>query len=144
MKDKKYVLNTILAILLAVAVLVCMFVRTFVPAAILPELTIPNMVLLSLAALLVDHYVAYGAARCYICIPVLSFVTFGLLPYAAGFATLADAGRTGIVGAVVFTVITWLFTSIQDRLSTGPKAIAAPFLSALGLYLAGLCFMGMF
>jgi len=143
MKDKKYVLNTAFAIVLGVALLICVLVRTFVPAAILPELDIPNMVLLSLIALLADHYLAQGAARCYICIPVLSVLTFGLLPYAAGFVALGDAWKTALVGGLVFTVTTWLFTSIQDRLSTGPNAKVAPVLSALGLYLAAQCFAGM-
>jgi hypothetical protein len=31
---------------------------------------------------------------------------------------------------------------MEDRLSTGPAAKLAPILSALGLYLAAQCFMG--
>jgi len=40
--------------------------------------------------------------------------------------------------------MTWLFSSIQDRLSTGPAAKAAPVVSAFGLYLAIQGLMGMF
>lgn len=141
--EKKYVLNTILAVVLALAVLICVLVRTFVPAAILPELDIPNLVLLSLVSLVLDHYLARGAVRCYICIPVLSAVTFGLLPYAAGFVTLVEIWKPALLGGVVFTITTWLYSSIQDRLSTGPKARIAPILSAFGLYLAAQCFAGM-
>ena len=122
-KRKKRILNILL---------VAVLVRTFAPIIIIPALDIPNMVLLSLAALLLDHYVAKNARRCYLCIPVLGALTFGLLPFAACF-----------VGGVVFTVVTLLFTSIQDRLSSGPAAKAAPVLSAVGLYLACQCFMGM-
>ena len=37
-----------------------------------------------------------------------------------------------------------LFTDMAERLSSGPAAKAAPFLSAFGLYLAAQALMGMF
>ena len=72
MKNKTYTLNTLLAIVLGAALLVCIFVRTFAPRMILPQLDVPNMVLISLMALVADHYLAPDAKRCYICIPVFS------------------------------------------------------------------------
>ena len=144
MKENKYFLNTSLALVLGLALLVAVMVRTFAPTVIIPELDIPNMVLLSLLALLVDHYVAKNARRCYICIPLLGALSFGLLPFAACFMGALEALKIGIIGGIVFTATTWLFTSIQDRLSSGPAAKAAPVLSAVGLYLASQCFMGMF
>lgn len=143
MKNKTYVLNTLLAALLGGVLLTAILVRTFAPNIILPQLDIPNMVLLSLAALLLDHYLAPGAKRCYICIPVFSAIAFGLLPFAACFVGALEAVKLGIFGCIVFTATTWLFTSMQDRISTGPSAKAAPFLSALGLYLAVQVLSGM-
>lgn len=143
MEKKTYTLNTLLALVLGAALLVCVLVRTFAPRMILPELDIPNMTLVSLAALLLDHYLAPDAKRCYICIPVFSAITFGLLPFAACFVGAVEALKLGVIGAVVFTAVTWLFSSMTDRISTGPAAKAAPFVSALGLYLAVQCFMGM-
>ena len=122
MKNKMYWLNTLLAAVLAVAALIAVFVRTFAPAVIIPQMDIPDMVLISLAALLLDHYLAPGAKRCYICIPVFSALTFGLLPYAACFVGAADALKLALAGGIVFTVTTWLFSSVQDRLSSGPAA----------------------
>lgn len=52
MKYKKYASNTALAVVLGIALAVCMLIRTFVPMAVLPRLDIPNMVLLSMIALL--------------------------------------------------------------------------------------------
>ena len=144
MKKNTYTLNTILAALLGAALLVCIFVRTFAPRIILPELDIPNLVLISLVALVLDHYLAPNAERCYICIPVFSAVTFGLLPYAAAFVTGNEALELAFFGGVVFTAMTWLFTSVQDRLSSGPAAKASPVVSAFGLYLAVQGLMGMF
>jgi len=142
MNKKTYTLNVLLAAALGAVLLVCVLVRTFAPRMILPVLYIPNMVLISLIVLLADHYLAPGADRCYICIPVFSAVTFGLLPFAACFVGAGEALKLAVLGAVVFTAVTWLFSSMMDRLSTGPAAKLAPLLSALGLYLAAQCFMG--
>ena len=142
MKNKTYILNTILAALLGLVLLVAVLVRTFAPIVIIPQLNIPNMVLISLLALVLDHYLAPGAKRCYICVPVLSVITFGLLPYAACFVGALEAAKLGIVGGGVVTLMTWLYSSIQDRLASGPDSKAAPVVSALGLYLAMQCFAG--
>lgn len=142
MKNKTYTLNTLLAAISGVVLLACVLVRTFLPRMILPELDIPNMVLVSLVALVADHYAAPGAKRCYICIPVFAAITFGLLPFAACFVGVLDALKLALAGGVIFTVITWLYTTMLDRLSSGPVAKAAPVISALGLYLAVQCFAG--
>lgn len=144
MKNKTYILNTLLAIVFAAVLLIAQLVRAFAPNIILPQLNIPNLVLISLAALLLDHYLAPGASRCYICIPALSAVTFGLLPWAAAFVGAFQALILAAAGGITFTATTWLFTSIQDRLSSGPDVKAAPILSALGLYLASQCLAGIF
>ena len=143
MKKNTYTLNTVLAAVLGVALLACILVRTFAPRVILPQLDISNLVLISLVALVLDHYLAPNAERCYICIPLFSGISFGLLPFAACMVTAAQAAELALYGALVFTVMTWLFSSIQDRLTTGPAAKAAPVMSAFGLYLAIQGLMGM-
>ena len=142
MKNKTYLLNTFLAAVVAIYLLVCLFVRAFFPAVILPKANIPNLVLLSLVALVLEHYLVPGAKRCYICIPVFAALTFGLLPFAACFVGGKEALKLALVGGAVFTVTTWLFTTIQERLATGPAAKAAAIFSAVSLYLASQCFMG--
>ena len=144
MDKKTYTLNTLLAVVLGAVLLSFVLVRTFLPNFIIPELDIPNMVLISLAALVLDNYLAKGAKRCYICIPVFSAITFGLLPFAACFVGGMEALKLGVYGGIVFTVITWVYSSIQDRLSSGPAAKAAPIMSAFGVYLAIQALMGMF
>lgn len=142
MKEKTYFLNTFLAVVLGAALLAEVLVRTFAPNFIILQLDIPAMTAISLAALLLDHYIVKDAPRCYICIPVFAAITFGLLPFAACFVGALEALKLAVLGAVVFTVTTWLFTSMMDRLSTGPAAKLAPVVSALGLYLASQVFMG--
>ena len=142
MKNKTYTLNTMLSAILGAVLLIGVLIRTFAPRMILPELDIPNMVLISLVALVADHYLAPGAKRCYICIPVFGAIAFGLLPFAACFVGVLEALKLALAGGVIFTAITWLYTTILDRLSSGPVAKAAPVVSALGLYLAVQCFAG--
>ena len=142
MKNKTYMLNTFLAVVLGVYLMVCIFVRTFAPNIILPKVSIPNLVLLSLVALVLDHYLVKDAKRCYICIPVLSALAFGVLPFAACFVGAVEALKLALMGGLIFTVTTWLFSTIQERLSTGPAAKASAFFSAVSLYMAAQCFMG--
>ena len=143
MKNKTYILNTLLAAVLGIYLVAAIFVRTFCPAIILPKVNIPNLVLISLVALVLEHYLVPDAKRCYICIPVFSAITFGLLPFAACFVGGMEAVKLALVGGLVFTATTWLFTTIQDRLSSGPAAKASAFFSAVSLYMAAQCFMGM-
>lgn len=142
MKKQACLLNTLLASVLGIALLIAVTVRTFAPTVILPRLDIPNMVLLSLSALLADHYLSPNAPRCYICISLPAALTFGLLPWAACFVGLLQAGRLAVVGGAVFTVTAWLFTSILERISSGPDRKFAPIASAFGLYLAAQGFLG--
>lgn len=139
---KSYVLNTILAVVVLVTLLAIMLVHTFLPNFVIPKVSIPNLVALSLIALVLDHYIAKGADRCYICIPVFAVLTFGLLPFCAGYIPAAEIWKLAIGGGVVFTITTILFTSVQDRLSSGPAKKAAPVISALGLYFAAQCLTG--
>ena len=141
---KKYMLNTFLTVVFTLALLAMVIARAICPVLVFPGFGVPNLVLISLIALLLDHYIVKDAPRCYICIPVFAFLTFALLPYAAGFAALSDALWLGVKGCITFTATTWLFTDLADRISTGPSAKLAPVMSALGLYLASQCFMGMF
>lgn len=143
MKKNTYMLNTLLSAIMGVALLAAALVRTFAPIIILPRPDIPALVLISLVVLLLDHYVIRSSGRRYGCILLLSAVTFGLLPWAACFVDGRGAVALAISGGVVFTVTTWLFTAIQERLSSGPHHKIAPILSALGLYLAAQGFIGM-
>ena len=144
MDKKTYILNSIHAALVGLALLVMVIVRAFAPNIILPDFGVTNLVLVSLIALVLDHYLAPGARRCYICIPVFSAVAFGLLPWCAGFAAPMEALKLAVVGGITFTAVTWVYTDMADRLSSGPAAKAAPIVSAFGLYLAVQCLMGMF
>lgn len=143
MKTRNWFLNTALVAVVFVAVCVLYVLRVFLPRLVLPAADVPGMLALCLVALLADHYAAKDAKRCYICVPVFGFLSFGLLSFCAGLVDLDRALWLGLQGMLVYTVAVWLFDAIMDRLSTGPRAVLAPVLSALGLFLASQAMSGM-
>lgn len=144
MKSRDYMLTTVLAVVVGIALIGAFLLETFIPTIVLPGLNLSVVVALSLVALVLDYFLAPGAKRCYICIPVFSAVIFGLLPWIAGFVPAAEVWKTALAGCVVFTIATFLFTSMCSRISSGPASKAAPVISALGLYFAVQCFAGIF
>ena len=143
MKNNKYFLNTLLVAVLFLVMAVFMVLKAIQPPVILLPLNIPTLVLISLVVLLLEFYLAPGNDRCYICIPVLAALTFGILPLMAGFACQHTFWKLGLVGGVVFAVTTWLFTAMTNRLQSGPQAKLAPIIGALCLFLASQCFAGL-
>lgn len=141
MKHNTFLLNVLLTGVLGLILLAWVLVRTFLPGIVLPGLDIPGLTLLSLTALLVEHALAPGQRRQYLWIFSFSAATFGLLPLAAGAA--GEWGKLALTGGIVFTAVTWLFTAALNRISSGKRAKAAPFITALGIYLAAQGFAGM-
>ena len=142
MKNKTYTLNTVLTAVLTAVLAAMVVLRTVSPQLILMQFDIVSITGISLAALVLDHYLAKGAKRCYICIPIFAALSFGILPWAAGLVAVKYLLGLALTGAVVFTVCTFVFTSIQDRLSSGPAAKLAPIMSAFGIWLAVQAFAG--
>ena len=142
MKNNKFLLPMMLIAVLFAALLVGMLMQIFIPAVILPPLNIPNMVLLSVVALLADHLFTKGSQRNYVWVALFGVAAFALLPLMAGFACVHTFWKYGVVGGITFTITTFLFSSAAQRLRTGPKAPAALILTGLGIYLAAQCFAG--
>ena len=142
MKNKTYTLNTVLTAVLTAVLAVMVVLRTVSPQLILMQFDIVSITGISLATLVLDHYLAPNAKRCYVCIPVFAALSFGILPFAAGVVAVKYLLGLALTGAVVFTVCTFVFTSIQDRLSSGPAARLAPIMSAFGIWLAVQAFAG--
>lgn len=143
MKNKTFFINTLLAMVLGIVLLAAVVVRVFMPIVIIPELDILNMVLISLVALVAEHYLLEERERNYVWIFVLSCITFGILPFAAGFVAASELIKVAIVGGVVFTAVAWLFTSMQERILSGKSSKLTVVVCAFGIYLAAQCFAGM-
>lgn len=144
MKNKNHLLSVLFTLALTATLLGCLVARLIYPLTILPRRDVPNVVGLSCIVLVLEHYLAPGAKRSYIAIFLFSALSSALLPWAIGFVAPIAMPQYALSGGIVFTVTTWLFDSLVNRLSTGPAANAAPVLGAMGLFLAAQCFQGMF
>ncbi len=143
MKKKHDLLGILLAATTAVALLVGVIIRTLAPRINLPRLDAIAIVTLSLAALLLDHYLTRGGSkRDYRFLPLYGVWVFGLFPFAACFTSPMQALMMAALGGVSFTVVTFLFDSLSDRLSDSPATVFAPAVSAFGIFLAAQCLMG--
>lgn len=142
MKNNKFLLPAVLVAVLFAALLTCLLVRVCLPAAIIPPLNIPNMVLLSVVALLIEYFLGKRNPRCYWLTAAFGVLSFGILPLMAGFACVHTFWKFGLIGGCVFTTTTFLFTSATERLLTGPKARLAVVLTGIGIWLAAQCFAG--
>lgn len=142
MKKNTMMVNTLLAVVLGAGLLVGLIWRTFMPYVVLPELDVIAMVGITLIALVLEYYISGKQERNWGAQIVLATVTFGGLALVAG---LPYAGmKTFLVGAVVFTIVTFLFDSMVCRLEVTTDKKCAVIPTAFVLYLACQCFMGMF
>lgn len=143
MKKQNYILNILLAAVVGVTMLIFLLCRTFQPAVVLPVLNIPNLLALSVIALVLEYYLAPEARRCRICSALLAAATFGLLPWAAGVAGASEIWKLALAGGLVFAAADWLFQSMAERIRSAPLGKAAAIAAGLVLILAGQCFAGM-
>ena len=129
--QEKYTLNTALAAVVGLGCLAAVLYRVFLSAAVLPAVGLPAAAACSLLALAAEAYLSKGA------------LTFGLLPWAAGLTAGTEAVRFAVVGGAAFGALTFLFTSLRERLASGPSGRLAPLVTAGILFLACQCFAGM-
>lgn len=142
MKKNTMMVNTLLAVVLGAGLLVGLIWRTFMPYVVLPELDVIAMVAITLIALVLEYYIGGKQERNWAVQIVMATVTFGGLALVAG---LPYAGmKTFLVGAVVFTIVTFLFDSMVCRLEVTTDKKCAVIPTAFVLYLACQCIMGMF
>ncbi len=142
MKNKHLFIGFMLAVVTGVALLAILVTNAFFPHIILPKLSAGNIILICLVAIVLDFYISGGKRHDLRFIPIYGALIFGVFPMAAFVASPLEALKLGIMGAIIFTAFTYIFDTITDRLSSAPAAKAAPLLSALGLYLAAQCIIG--
>lgn len=136
-------LFTILAVVTALDCLIHVLYNAFAPAAHLPALSLLWICGVSLVALVLDHYLAPGAKRCWPLVPVFGLVIFAVMPYCAGLLGGMALVRFAVTGAVAFTVLTGLYTIAADRLAAGKSNPLAPAVTGFLLFLAVQGCMGM-
>lgn len=125
--QEKYTLNTALAAVVGLGCLAAVLYRVFLPAAVLPAVGLPAAAACSLLALAAEAYLSKGVPRRNWGLTLLlGALTFGLLPWAAGLTAGTEAVRFAVVGGAAFGALTFLFTSLRERLASGPSGRLAP------------------
>ena len=141
MKNNKYLLSAVLVLTIAVSLLALLLINAFFPMVTLPKFTVANLSVVSLVALVVNYYLTEEENN-HLIVIAFAFVAFGLLPFVSGFVSLVDALLLAVKGTITFTAMMFVFSSIQNRLSSNGKNWFAPVMTAVMLYLAIQCLMG--
>ena len=143
MKKNEFLLNILLAAVVSVIMVICLLCRAFQPAVVLPALNIPNMIMASAIALVLDRYINPEARGCWLCSGALAALTFGLLPFVAGIAEVEEVWKLVLAGGAAFIFSERIFTSAMDRMESGPAGRLAPLSMGIVLTLVGQVFSGM-
>lgn len=141
MKNRTTILNTILAVVLGVALLASMIAKMMCPQLILPQLNIPYVAAISLVALVITSFVKTEDG-CIYCEMALAAVTFGVLPMVAGVASGVAFVKLALCGGIVFGVLDLMVNAMVKRIAMAGICKYAVIPSAFVLYLACQCFAG--
>lgn len=141
MKNRTTILNTVLAAVLGVALLISVVVKVMCPQIILPEPGIPHLAAISLIALAVTQFVKTEEGS-RVCEAVLAGITFGIFPWAAGIISGAEIVKYALGGAIVFAVLNEMFKVMAKRIDLAGACKYAVIPAAFTMYLACQCFTG--
>ena len=126
----------LLTLVVGITLLIQVLQRTFLPAVILMEFSVPNMAGLCLIALVLNAYLGGERSRGIAVNLCFGEVIFGLLPLLAGVTQGKDVFLLAIVGGVEYTLISGVFATMTDRMENTVKSRLAPICSAFVLFLA--------
>ena len=141
MEKKNFVLNVLLAVVLGAGLLVGIVWKAFQPNVVLADLELPAIAALVLIALVIEYLWKGTQKRAWAVQIVLAAITFAVIPFAAGYAG-AGIGLI-LCGTAMFTVLTWIFDSVAERLDVTCDCKCAMIPTAFVMYLACQCVMGM-
>ena len=144
MRKNPYLINILLAGILAAVSLGFLIARLVLPMVVLPAWNLPNLIILCVLALVADAYLAEGDQGCWAVKAVLAGITIALLPVAAGLVQASEIWTLLIAGILVFLGCERMFHSILDRLSSGPAGKLAPVSAGLTMCLMGQIFCAIF
>ena len=126
----------LLTLVVGITLLIQVLQRTFLPAVILMEFSVPNMAGLCLIALVLNAYLGGERSRGIAVNLCFGEVIFGLLPLLAGVTQGKDVFLLAIVGGVEYALISGVFATMTDRMENTVKSRQAPICSAFVLFLA--------
>ena len=134
----------LLTLVVGITLLIQVLQKTFLPAVILMEFSIPNMAGLCLIALVLNAYLGGERSRGIAVNLCFGEVIFGLLPLLAGVTQGKDVFLLAIVGGVEYALISGVYATMTDRMENTVKSRLAPICSAFVLFLACQGFANIF
>ncbi len=134
----------LLTLVVGITLLIQVLQRTFLPAVILMEFSVPNMAGLCLIALVLNAYLGGERSRGIAVNLCFGEVIFGLLPLLAGVTQGKEVFLLAIVGGVEYALISGVFATMTDRMENTVKSRLAPICSAFVLFLACQGFANIF
>ena len=134
----------LLTLVVGITLLIQVLQRTFLPAVILMEFSVPNMAGLCLIALVLNAYLGGERSRGIAVNLCFGEVIFGLLPLLAGVTQGKDVFLLAIVGGVEYALISGVYATMTDRMENTVKSRLAPICSAFVLFLACQGFANIF
>ena len=124
--------------------IICLLVRTFAPAVILPKWDISVLMLLTLVPLVIARYLKPDAKFPWVVTILLGGAAFTVLPLCAGLLYGMPVWRMFLIGTAVFGGTAYLYSCTAKCAAKGKLRWISPVVNALLLFLAGQCLQGMF
>ena len=143
MRKNPYLINILLAGILAAISLGFLIARLVLPMVVLPAWNLPNLIILCMLALVADAYLSENVQGCWVLKGILAGITIALLPVAAGLIPASEGWTLLIAGTLVFMGCERMFHFAVDRLRSGPAGKLAPLSAGLTMCLMGQIFCGM-
>lgn len=144
MKKNAYLVNLMHVAAVFLYCAVCLLIRAFAPAVILPRWDFSVLMILSLLPLVITRYLDADASGNWIAMILLGGVTFTVLPLCAGLTFDTPAWKLLLLGTAVFGVTKFLYSCTEKCTAKGCLRHISPVVNALLLFLAGQCIEGMF
>ena len=143
MKNNLYFVNLILILEVGLYCLISVIAGSFAPTMMIPQMTLPFLVLLSVIPMIIKFYMAPNTRGNEWITILLGGITLTVLPLCAGLITDISVLKMFVAGVVTFGITWFIYDSIGKRISSGPYGRFAPIANGLMLYLASQCLQGL-
>ena len=143
MMKQRYLKSIIYIGIITIASLVALVSNSFFPDIMFPSISIPMFVLFAALAQMLAYYLKIDDEGCPFVSALFASIASVVLPLLARFDLRHSAWIMLLVSYAVYLAIDFIYSSMADRMKSGPKAILAPAVNCLLLFLASEAFMGL-
>lgn len=140
--NRRYVKSIIYIVIVTIASLVALVAHSFFPDIMFPSVSIPMIVLFAALSEMLSFYLKINDDGCPFVSALFASVATVVLPLLARVDFKQSVWIVLLVSYAVYLLVDIIYSSISDRMKSGPKAIFAPAVNCLMLYLASEAFMG--